>query len=258
MKVKKPFFSIITCTKNSEKYLPSCLSSIQSQDLSDYEHIIIDGKSTDKTLALIKKYLAKNPQTRLYSRSPHGISNAMNEGIKKAKGKYVYVLHSDDNLYNSQALSNVAVFLKKNTNLDWVYGQINVIDNKNKKIGVFPKYKIFQSPHPRLLKFYNYIPHQSVFMKKSLFIRERFDENLSSSMDLDLWLKISGNTEWAYMPILVANYRIHPLAQSSSKRNVKENKKNNVLVKSKYLSIPEKFLGHIVDFFLQRINKSIR
>lgn len=254
----QPFISIITCTKNSEKYLPACLSSIQSQDFLDYEHIIIDGNSKDKTLSIINQFVAKNPRAKLYSSPPRGISNAMNEGAKKANGKYVFILHSDDGFYNSQVLSNVATFLKKNAGVDWVYGQICVVDSQNNKIGIFPRYRIFQFPNYKLLKFFNYIPHQAVFIKKNILSKKSFDENLSSSMDFDLWLRIANNTRWIYMPVLVANYRVHSLAQSSSQDNRKKNQENHQLVKSRYLSGPEQFLGKLIDRVLYRTNKTLR
>ena len=56
---KKPFFSIITVTKNSERFIERNIKSVLNQTIKDYEHIIIDGKSNDKTLEIINKYKKK-------------------------------------------------------------------------------------------------------------------------------------------------------------------------------------------------------
>lgn len=74
--------SIITCTYNSEKYLPEAMASIASQNNGiDYEHIFVDGMSSDTTCDIIKKYAANNPTVGviLEQRNPKGIYNAMNE-----------------------------------------------------------------------------------------------------------------------------------------------------------------------------------
>jgi glycosyltransferase involved in cell wall biosynthesis len=209
----KPFFSIITCTKNSQAYFPACLTSLSSQTFSDYEHLVIDGHSTDATLKLVKKTDAK-----VISSPPRGISAAMNEGVKHARGKYLYFLHSDDQLADAHVLERVHTFLVEHPNLDWAYGQIAEVDHGDHQVGIFPTRRLFQHPHPWLLWFYNYIPHQGVFMKKSVFDQYGlFDEHYQICMDYEYWLRIARTTRWDYLPLPIARYRVHSTAVSSNK-----------------------------------------
>jgi len=94
-----PFFSIITCTKNSAKFLNTCLESVKVQTFRDFEHIIVDGHSTDDSKQILAKY-----SINIISTLPRGIANAMNIGLGRAKGQYIYFLNSDDSFYDSSVL----------------------------------------------------------------------------------------------------------------------------------------------------------
>ena len=90
----KPFFSIITVTKDSEKYIERNIKSLQNQSLKDFEHIIIDGKSKDRTLQIIKKY--RNKIDYFISENDKNMWHAINKGLKVAKGQVIGILNSDD------------------------------------------------------------------------------------------------------------------------------------------------------------------
>lgn len=237
-----PFFTIITCTKNSARFLPKCLTSVKSQSFRNFEHLIVDGNSTDDTLAILKK-------NHLYSIStpPRGIANAMNLGLAKARGQYIYFLNSDDSLYTRDVLQIVHDYLVSHPDLDWVFGNIHETNGK-KTIGFPPKRKIFQGKHPNLLKFYNYIPHQGVFMKKVVFDQYGlFDETLKSMMDPEYWLRIAPHTSWSYMPITVANYLIRPDSQSENPTHRISNTREFETVQSRYLTPLEMIFARLFN-----------
>jgi len=250
---KLPLFTIITCTKNSGKYLPICIKSLVNQTFHDFEHIVIDGESTDSTLSLIPK------TSHIFSLPPHGISAAMNEGIKHARGKYIYFLHSDDYLYNDSVLENVGLFLRANPELDWVYGQIQTVDNNDNKLGIFPKYFPFQVANKLILKYFNYIPHQATFVKKNVFVKFGvFSTDYQSCMDYDLWLRIAKNTRWRYMPILVADYRIHADAQSSSLQAKEITQHECQHLQNQANSPIGRLFSRLLNFILNKTNKMWR
>ena len=87
------FYSIITPTYNSEKTLKKNLDSLNKQNFSDYEHIIIDKLSSDKTLQLAKSF-GKN--IKIISEKDEGIYHAMNKGASISAGHYLLFLNSDD------------------------------------------------------------------------------------------------------------------------------------------------------------------
>ena len=93
-KLKKPFFSIVTVVKNDEANIEKTIKSILSQNFKDFEYILIDGASTDKTLRYIKKYKAKLSCT--LSKKDNGIYFAMNKGIELASGHVLVFINSGD------------------------------------------------------------------------------------------------------------------------------------------------------------------
>ena len=114
MKVKSPFFSIVTGTYNSEKYVGQNMKSVDDQTFNDYEHLIIDGQSTDDTLSIVDKARKKSSKIKVFSFPPKGISNALNQGINKSSGTYIIHLNSDDSFYDSRVLEKVRAWIEEN------------------------------------------------------------------------------------------------------------------------------------------------
>ena len=88
----KPKFSIITVVLNGERYIENTIKSVLSQSYKNFEYIIIDGKSNDKTLKIISKY--KNKISKLRSKKGKGIYDAFNIGMSYAKGDYICFVNS--------------------------------------------------------------------------------------------------------------------------------------------------------------------
>jgi glycosyltransferase len=99
-------FSIITVSYNSAKTIEDTINSVNSQSYRDFEHLIIDGKSTDGTLELLTRY--KNPKRRIISEDDKGLYDAMNKGIELSKGDYIIFLNADDYLAHAHALEIIA------------------------------------------------------------------------------------------------------------------------------------------------------
>jgi glycosyltransferase involved in cell wall biosynthesis len=120
-KKKKPFVSIITPTYNSEKYLEEMLKSLLKQKYKNFEVIIIDAASKDKTLNIIKKY--KKIINYCSSKRDKGIYDGFNKGIKQAKGKYIVIINSDD-ILKPNALEYLKKYDDKNPKIDFLFGSV--------------------------------------------------------------------------------------------------------------------------------------
>ena len=94
----EPLITVITVCFNSEKTIINCLESVKSQTFKNYEHLIIDGNSSDKTVEIIKNF--NNEKIRLISEKDDGIYDAMNKGLKNSRGKILGILNSDDMFYS--------------------------------------------------------------------------------------------------------------------------------------------------------------
>ncbi len=230
-----PKFSVITCTYNSEDYLQNNIKSVETQSFKNFEHIFIDGNSTDKTTEIIKKYQQKYPQRiiKLFQSAPKGISNAMNIGIKKSSGEYLIHLHSDDSFYNNNVLKTVENFISQNNNPDWIYGKSKFI-TENSSFRIIPHRKIYHKTRFWLLLLTNYVPHQSVFLKKVIFNKYGlFDENFKNIMDYDLWLRLSKNkVSSLFIDKIISNFSVRADAQS----NIGKNNNEHIASYKKYLS----------------------
>lgn len=119
---KNPLISVITVVLNNEKYLQECIDSLNIQKYKNYEHIIIDGGSTDNTIKIIKKN--ENKIDFWISEKDKGIYDAFNKGMSFVKGEYIGFLNSDDVYYSKNTLNYVIEAFKKNAEIDFIYGAV--------------------------------------------------------------------------------------------------------------------------------------
>lgn len=123
--------SVVVPIYNVEAYLGDCLDSLLNQSMSDFEVILINDGSTDKSFDIIQKYKNKFNEVRVISRSNKGLSFSRNEGIDNARGEYILFLDSDDML-EKNALEELFL-MGKNYNLDVVvYDGIRIDEISNK------------------------------------------------------------------------------------------------------------------------------
>ena len=167
-------FSIITIVKNNSKGLEKTIKSLIKQKYNNFELIVIDGRSTDRTLDVIKKY--KKFINKWVSKKDGGIYYAMNNGIKLSKGKIIGILNAGDTYY-PDALSIINKYQTKHKDVDLFFGTVK-------------KDRIMSGFHPHLLNWkFNVFPgHSSGF-----FVRKKihdcyglYDQNFKYSSDYDL------------------------------------------------------------------------
>src|SRR5215217_2081885 len=120
--------SIITVVYNGEAYLEDCIKSIVEQSYPHIEYIVIDGGSTDGSLAIIEKY--KAAISYFVSEKDQGMYDALNKGIKIATGEVVGILNADDMLASPDVIESIANCFHKE-NPDALFGNLNYIDPKN-------------------------------------------------------------------------------------------------------------------------------
>ena len=117
----KPIFSIITVVLNGEKFLRETIESVKNQSFKNYEYIIIDGGSNDKTLDIIKEY--SEHIDFCISEKDRGLYDAFNKGMLIAKGKYIGIINSDD-IYKVNALEIINEYFSNNQKIDFVFGSV--------------------------------------------------------------------------------------------------------------------------------------
>lgn len=162
--MNKPLFSIITVTYNSKDGLEKTIKSVKNQSLKDYEYIVIDGKSTDGTVDIIKKY--QNNIDYWVSEKDEGIYDAMNKGVAAATGVLVFFLNAGDTFYDSKVLKDVKELYLKTDKPKCIYGGINYV---NPLGGIDYEEIISEEINISKIKKGKMIRHQSLFVTKSVF-----------------------------------------------------------------------------------------
>lgn len=157
---EQPPFSIITVVYNDADNLEKSIKSLIGQSIKDYEYIVIDGGSSDSTLEVIKKYESHISYWK--SEKDKGIYDAMNKGIKAAKGKFIHFLNAGDTYSGPDLLQSVYKEMANFSAVEIFYGKTiykgdGSFNIKGNKLNFWNVY--FSIP----------FCHQSMFFKKSLF-----------------------------------------------------------------------------------------
>lgn len=200
---KNAFFTIITVTYNAEKYLRNTLDAMLRQDDTDYEYIIVDGASKDSTLTILEEYIPKfDGKMRYVSEPDAGLYDAMNKGIRMARGSYIGIINSDD-LYEDYTLSYVRKTIYNSDFPDVIYSDLKVIDENG-------NYKYMISGKAKKLKVGMLVNHPTCFVKRSAYEKiGTFDKQYKIVADYDLMLRIymnNGRFEKADKPL--ASFRM--------------------------------------------------
>ncbi len=177
-----PFFSIITASFNMGISIQRTLKSIKNQTFKDLEHIVIDGGSTDNTLEVLKAFEGTYDISYI-SEPDTGIADALNKGLKNAKGKYVLIIQADDFLPDLHILEKVYPLLKNEDKDIYSFPVTMNIPGKGKKILKPIKLKWWN-------KFKFIFLHQGAFVHKRIYEQVGdFNTEYSIAMDYDFFYR---------------------------------------------------------------------
>lgn len=210
MEEKLPLISVITVCFNAEKDIEKTILSVLNQTNTDYEYIIVDGKSMDNTLHIIDQYMdgfiRKGVHIDLVSEQDNGIFDAMNKGIKKAKGIWINFMNAGDTFYDDDILKKIKLYLEK-SNADIVYGNCY---RYNKY------YSYLKVPRDiDLLKQKMAISHQAAFIKKNVQEKYLFSLKYRMASDYDLFLRLYlQGYKFEYVPVLICRFSLDGVSNS--------------------------------------------
>ena len=152
--------SLITVCYNSEATIRDTLESVLSQTYDNYEYIIVDGKSTDKTLKIINSYKKKFKNIKIISEKDKGLYDAMNKGVIKASGDIIGILNSDDILASKDVFEKI---VNNIDDYDGIYSNLLMLDEKLEK-----PYRVFKSKPVSKKKGWH-MPHPTLYVKKEVY-----------------------------------------------------------------------------------------
>jgi len=207
--------SIITPTFNRAHLLAETIESVLAQTYPAWELIVIDDGSTDKTTEVVKQYADKDSRIQYFFQENKGASAARNVGIRKAKGKYLAFLDSDD-LYFPDSLKNLQEhFRSASPKTKLVYGDFTIFYDKSTST----KQIYANLPQPRPKLFFQFlisggnpiVTCASMIEKKAIVDLGMFDESFSTVGDAELWSRLILNFDIGKIDAQIAKVRKHEI-----------------------------------------------
>ena len=234
--------SIITVTFNSAQYLQDCINSVRSQTYSNIEYIIVDGKSTDHTMGIVRK----NQEAIDYwvSETDRGMYDAINKGLAVATGDIIGILNSDDVLDNENVINTIVSCFEKE-GVDSIYGDLEFVDRHdvNKVMRIWKG-----QPFKRSRFRYGWMPaHPTFYVKRSLVEKYgAYENHYFSAADYEfmsryLYLhKVSS----FYIPELLVRMRMGGQSNVNFKQRIRANRRDYLAMKKN--KIPFAFIVSIL------------
>lgn len=236
-RLRDMLFSIVTPSFNSEKTIARTIESVLSQTYHDYEYIIIDGASTDRTLEIIESYRSRfNGKLTVISEPDNGIYDAMNKGIHLAHGQLIGIINSDDFL-EDKCLEYVSKKYNPNSPYQIIYGIVRIINSDYEELAL-------RFIHHRYLLYHGMINHSATFVSKALHEKYgAYDTQYKSAADYDFMLKMSKKSDVEFVPDyhLFSNFMLGGI--SGTYRGILEN--NEVEFRNGLISKKEFYLRKI-------------
>ncbi len=199
---KLPTISIVTPCLNAAPYIEQAIRSVLDQGFPSFEHIVIDGGSEDGTIALLRKY----PHLRWISEPDNGQTEALNKGLKMARGDIIGWLNADD-YYLPGAFRSVAKVFALKSEADVIYGNFDLVDCHGSLLHGVRNTRF----DPMILLFYrNYIPSNATFWRRRINEDGNFlDVSFKVVMDWEWWLRLSVlGYSFHFLPERLAAFRV--------------------------------------------------
>ena len=233
------FFSVVIPAYNVEQHIIKTLDSVTSQTYSNYEIVITDDGSIDKTTTRIKNFFLRhrNIDWKVITQKNKGIGGARNTGIKNAKGDYVAFLDADDIWYPDK-LFLTHEYIQHKGNIDLLcHDEVLIKYGQNKGVSTYGPY----STYKELLFNGNSISTSATVVKRSKLLKVGlFSENMNFNgvEDYELWLRLSKICNIEYLHEVLGEYHVHGAGITS---NISKQLKNILnVIDHCYLSWPTK------------------
>ena len=216
--------SIITPCLNSADYIPKCVECVAQQVLEGYEHLFMDGGSTDATLEILSAYQKTYNHIRVISQADNGQSQAMNSGIREAKHDLIGFLNVDDS-YMADTLNIVSAIALRATSDTFIVGNCLLVSSSGKPLSI---------NKPSSLKFFCLLLSTRIFpfpSNPSAYFYDRrlhdlvgfYSEELHYTMDLEFILRMSKVANVIKVDSVLGSFTLH-----SGSKTVRDRQKSQI------------------------------
>ncbi|WP_316849774.1 glycosyltransferase family 2 protein [Pedobacter agri] len=230
-----PKLTVITIVYNNVRDIERTINSVLNQTYPKIEYIIIDGKSTDGTLAIIEKYRSK--VSKIVSEPDKGIYDAMNKGLALATGDYVLFMNSGDEIFDEHTVQDI---FDSAPGADIYYGETEMYNDAWQSLGR----RRHEAPEQFDWKSFKYgmsISHQAIYIKRSIIAP--YDLSYKYSSDIDWIIKAAKK---ASSIVNVHRYVAKYLVGGMSKKKHRESLKERFNIFTKYYGLIPNIINHII------------
>jgi len=220
-----PKVTIITVCYNASKTIANTIASVLSQDYENLEYIVIDGKSSDKSLEIINQYQDRISQ--IVSEPDRGMYDALNKGIEMATGEIVGMLNADDFYTDEHVVSDMVQAMSSGSGYESGYADLYYVDNRNTnkiirkwKSGQYKREKFKQGWMP---------PHPTFFLRKEAYEKYGgFNLDFKSAADYELMLRMlyKHQLKAAYLSRTIVKMRLGGMSNANLLNRLKANRED--------------------------------
>lgn len=208
--LEKPKFSVVIPAYNSERFILGTLNSVFSQAYRNFEVIVSDDGSSDRTRKIVKDAFKHNGNfsSKLIEGKHLGPAGNRNRGISEAQGSWIAFLDSDD-LWNREKLGMVAENIDRDPDIDlWCHSEIMIRNNKSVLLEHFKKFNSKISPFLSLYR-NNSLSPSAITVKKEILLKAGLfdiDKRLPPAEDFELWLRLARFAKIGYIKDILGTY----------------------------------------------------
>jgi glycosyltransferase involved in cell wall biosynthesis len=254
--LKKPKVTVLMAVYNGEKYLRESIESILGQTYGNFEFLIINDGSTDKSLEIIKSF--KDTRIKVVNNSKNvGVASALNKATGLIKGEYIARMDCDDTCYPDRLEKEVAI-LNGNKDISIIAANVVLMDAEGKENGFWTE-DIKTRTHEeiyRMLPNENCISNPTVMFRTSSFAKYKYHSFRKGSEDWDLWLQMASGGERFYkINEVLVKYRIHGSSVTAGFNRKSVYRKKNAIQIRYFLS--KIISGHVNKFDLKVFRNGI-
>ena len=234
----QPFISIVTVCFNAANVLEGTIKSVISQTCQDIEYIVIDGASKDDTLNIIEEY---SPNiSKWITETDKGIYDAMNKGIRLAKGKFIWFLNAGDHAYDDRVVERLK---EASEHADVLYGEVMIVDESRKHLGTRSEITVHKLPDHLSKKDMvrgMIVCHQG-FIPRTELVPNFINNNLSA--DIDWVINILDKAKnVSKVDFLIASY----LAGGVSKKKWQQSLKDRFSILKNHFGLINALYNHVI------------
>lgn len=205
-----PLISVLMPVYNSERYVAQAIESILQQTCQDFELIILNDGSTDRSLSILQSYAAREARICLINRENRGIPQTRNQLVATAQAEFIAMMDADD-VALPERLARQVAFLQQQPQVVCLGSAFELIDAKDRLITQLPVPLTDPEIQQQILAGHAAIFQPCAMMRRAAVLQAGgYDETMPQAEDLDLWLRLGEIGELANLPTALVQYRLHP------------------------------------------------